>query len=47
MPLKQWVVGRELRKRIAKVFVERGIQVPIPDMTVHVDGAVMAAEAGG
>ena len=26
VPLKQWVVGRELRKRIARVFSERGIQ---------------------
>lgn len=25
VPLKQWVVGRELRKRVARVFNERGI----------------------
>jgi small conductance mechanosensitive channel len=30
VPLKQWVVGRELRKRIARIFRERGIEVPIP-----------------
>ena len=35
VPLKQWLVGRELRKRIARVFRERGIQ--------HAD----AADGGG
>jgi moderate conductance mechanosensitive channel len=30
VPQKQWLVGRELRKRIARVFRERGIEVPIP-----------------
>jgi len=28
VPLKQWTVGRELRKRIAKTFRERGIRTP-------------------
>jgi small-conductance mechanosensitive channel len=28
VPLKQWLVGRELRKRIAKTFRERGIRMP-------------------
>jgi small conductance mechanosensitive channel len=28
VPLKQWTVGRELRKRIAKIFRERGIRTP-------------------
>jgi small-conductance mechanosensitive channel len=28
VPLKQWTVGRELRKRIAKMFRERGIKMP-------------------
>jgi len=28
VPLKQWVVGRELRKRIVRMFRERGIQMP-------------------
>jgi hypothetical protein len=26
--LKQWIVGRELRQRIVKVFAERGIAPP-------------------
>jgi small conductance mechanosensitive channel len=29
-PLKQWDVGRELRKRIKKRFDEKGIQMPFP-----------------
>jgi small-conductance mechanosensitive channel len=28
VPLKQWTVGRELRRRIAKTFRERGIRMP-------------------
>ena len=28
VPLKQWLVGRELRRRLAKVFAERGIAPP-------------------
>ena len=34
VPLKQWLVGRELRKRIARVFTERGIHLPTPRMVV-------------
>ena len=30
VPLKQWDVGRELRKRIKKRFDEQGIQIPFP-----------------
>ena len=30
VPLKQWEVGRELRKRIKIRFDERGIQIPFP-----------------
>jgi small conductance mechanosensitive channel len=28
VPLKQWEVGRELRKRIKNRFDEKGIQIP-------------------
>jgi small conductance mechanosensitive channel len=34
VPLKQWLVGRELRRRITRVFGERRIAVPIPKMDV-------------
>jgi small-conductance mechanosensitive channel len=35
MPLKQWEVGRELRKRILKAFAEHGIDIPFPQRVVH------------
>ena len=34
VPLKQWVVGRELRKRIAKMLVVRGIEVATPSVLI-------------
>ena len=34
VPLKQWDVGRELRKRIKKRFDEKGIQIPFPHRVV-------------
>lgn len=37
VPMKQWVVGRELRKRIVDVFTERGIQMPTQHMTVKLE----------
>jgi small conductance mechanosensitive channel len=37
VPLKQWTVGRELRKRIARTFAERGIKLPVPRMTFRME----------
>jgi moderate conductance mechanosensitive channel len=37
VPLKQWLVGRELRKRMTRVFKERGVVVPIPKMDVIIE----------
>ncbi len=34
MPLKQWEVGRELRKRIRKRFAREGIEIPFPQRVV-------------
>jgi moderate conductance mechanosensitive channel len=34
-PLKQWMVGRELRRRIKKAFQERGIQLWSPQRTMQ------------
>ena len=34
LPLKQWEVGRELRRRIKKAFDANGIKLPAPQMTV-------------
>ena len=36
VPQKQWFVGRELRKRVARTFAERGIKWPLPESIVHV-----------
>lgn len=36
-PLKQWGVGRELRKQIARVFSHRGVEMPTPNMHVRLD----------
>ena len=36
LPLKQWDVGRELRRRIKKAFDARGISIPGPQMTVSI-----------
>jgi small conductance mechanosensitive channel len=38
VPLKQWVVGRELRKRIARLLAERDIRMPTPTMAVTIEG---------
>jgi small conductance mechanosensitive channel len=38
VPLKQWDVGRELRRRIYLTFRERGIAIPFPQMAIHVHG---------
>ncbi len=35
LPLKQWVVGRELRRRIKNTFDEKGIEIPFPHMSVY------------
>ena len=37
VPLKQWLVGRELRKRINATFKARRIESPISQMHVTVD----------
>lgn len=35
VPLKQWIVGRELRKRIAQVYAQRGLKWPLPESIVN------------
>jgi moderate conductance mechanosensitive channel len=34
LPLKQWMVGRELRRRIKNTFDSLGIQIPFPHVSV-------------
>lgn len=36
VPLKQWEVGRELRRRIKKTFDAQGIRIPFPQMEITV-----------
>lgn len=35
LPLKQWEVGRELRRRIKKSFDEENIEIPFPHVTLY------------
>jgi small-conductance mechanosensitive channel len=34
-PLKQWEVGRELRRRIKNTFDRKGIEIPFPHVSVY------------
>jgi len=51
VPLEQWNVSRELRKRLKKAFDEQGIEIPYPQRTVWVRnqeaGKPFGAEEGG
>ena len=38
VPLKQWDVGRELRRQIGRLLVERKIEMPATTINVKVDG---------
>jgi len=35
LPIKQWAVGRELRRRIKNTFDARGIEIPFPHVSVY------------
>jgi small conductance mechanosensitive channel len=39
IPLKQWEVGRELRRRVKKVLDREGVRIPFPRLDVHLTGA--------
>lgn len=43
-PLKQWDVGRELRRRIKNTFDEKGIEIPFPNVSVHFEEASKSLE---
>ncbi len=34
VPIKQWLVGRELRRRIKKTFDAKGIEIPFPQRSI-------------
>lgn len=35
IPIKQWEVAREFRKRVKKAFDEKGIEIPFPHRTIY------------
>jgi small conductance mechanosensitive channel len=41
-PIQQWLVGREMNRRIKNRFDELGIEIPFPQRTLHFDGTVAA-----
>lgn len=39
VPVKQWTVGREFRRRVKKAFDAKGIEIPFPHTTVYLGEA--------
>lgn len=46
MPLKQWEVGRELRRRIVKAFREHGFAIPFPVPSTAIPGVRPGSDRG-
>jgi small conductance mechanosensitive channel len=44
VPLKQWEIGREFRKRLKRAFDQRGVVGPVPEHIVTVRGSTQDAE---
>jgi small-conductance mechanosensitive channel len=38
-PVKQWIVAREFRRRVKRMFDERGIEIPFPHRTLYIGEA--------
>ncbi|HEV2150572.1 MAG TPA: mechanosensitive ion channel domain-containing protein [Longimicrobiaceae bacterium] len=47
VPLKQWDVGRELRRRLKRRFDAEGIEIPFPQRTVHYAAESVASGLAG
>ena len=45
VPLKQWEVGRELRRRIKRAFDADGIRIPFPQLDIHVKNGAFRAQS--
>jgi small-conductance mechanosensitive channel len=39
LPIKQWTVAREFRKRVKKTFDETGVEIPFPHVTLYIGEA--------
>lgn len=39
LPIKQWMVGREYRRRLKKAFDQNGIEIPFPHRTLYMGEA--------
>jgi small conductance mechanosensitive channel len=39
IPLKQWAVAREFRRRVKNTFDEKGIEIPFPHQTIYMGEA--------
>lgn len=44
-PLQQWAIRRDYLKRLKRAFDEAGIEIPFPQLTVHVPRPAGAGEA--
>jgi small conductance mechanosensitive channel len=45
VPIMQWDVAREYRKRVKKAFDEKGIEIPFPHRTIYIGGGDKSGEA--
>jgi small conductance mechanosensitive channel len=39
LPIQQWAVGREYRRRLKKAFDEKAIEIPFPHRTLYMGEA--------
>tara|TARA_B100000315_G_scaffold258781_1_gene312120 strand:- start:8059 stop:9042 length:984 start_codon:yes stop_codon:yes gene_type:complete len=47
LPLKQWMVGREMNRRIKKKFDEIGIEIPFPHLSLYAGEASRSFQVQG
>jgi small conductance mechanosensitive channel len=47
LPIRQWMVGREYRRRLKKAFEAENIEFPFPQRTVHVGEAKVPLPPAG
>ena len=47
LPIQQWAVGREYRRRLKKAFDEKGIEIPFPHRTLYMGEASLPFKIKG